>query len=121
MPKSNSKSFGDTIRQARKENGISLRKFAKKINKSATYISKIERGEFKPPAEATITTIAKALGLDPDELMELAGRVPSDLTEIIQTRQRKIATFLRTIDGLSPEKLARLQKQAERMKGTNEK
>jgi transcriptional regulator with XRE-family HTH domain len=57
---------------------------AKKIGVSPTYLSKIERDEFPPPAEDKVKKMAEILGRDQDELLALAGRVASDLTEIIR-------------------------------------
>lgn len=51
------------------------------IGVSPTYLSKVERDEFAPPAEEKVKAIAKILGRDPDELLALAGRVSSDISE----------------------------------------
>ena len=74
---------------------------AKKIGVSPTYLSKIERGDFDPPAEDKVRKIAEIIGHDPDELLALAGRVASDLTDIIRQRPRQMADFLRAAKGLS--------------------
>ena len=100
--------FGETVRKVRMAKGISLRKFAEMIDMSPTYLSKVERGEFKPPREQKVIAIAEALEMDPDELLALAGRVASDISEIIQKRPREMATFLRATKGLSKEDFQRL-------------
>jgi HTH-type transcriptional regulator, competence development regulator len=87
--------FGDLIRRAREAQGITLRKFADRVGMSATYLSKVERGEFAPPAEEKIKAIARVLSLDPDELLGRAGRVPSELGEIIKSRPKEMAMLLR--------------------------
>jgi transcriptional regulator with XRE-family HTH domain len=81
---------------------------AKKIGVSPTYLSKVERDEFPPPAEDKVRKIAGIIGHDPDELLALAGRVASDLTEIIRERPREMADFLRAAKGLTAEDMARL-------------
>lgn len=81
---------------------------------SPTYLSKVERDEFPPPAEEKIKAIARELGKDPDELLALAGRVASDLEEIIQQKPREMATFLRASRGLTPKDMEQLTKQVER-------
>jgi hypothetical protein len=58
------------------------------------------------------------LNQDPDELLAMAGRVASDLPEIIRRRPREMATFLRTARGLSREAIGRLTKEAEKLKGS---
>jgi transcriptional regulator with XRE-family HTH domain len=51
------------------------RETAKKIGVSPTYLSKIERGDFDPPAEDKVRRIAEIIGRDADELLALARRV----------------------------------------------
>jgi transcriptional regulator with XRE-family HTH domain len=110
------KTFGETVRELRKKKGISLRRFAQKVDMSPTYLSKVERGEFKPPAEEKVMAIASALGEDPDELLALAGRVPSDVQDIIKERPREMASFLRAARKLPPEEINRLTQDAEKRK-----
>jgi HTH-type transcriptional regulator, competence development regulator len=110
------KSFGALVRREREAKEIGLREMAKNIGISPTYLSKIERGDFDPPAEDKVRKIAEIIGRDPDELLALAGRVASDLTDIIRQRPRELADFLRTAKGLSAEDIARLARQAQRAK-----
>lgn len=112
----NPRNFGATIRALREAQQISLRKFADKVGISPTYLSKIERDEFPPPGEETVKKFAEALDQDPDELLALAGKVSSDLPEIIQQRPRELASFLRTAGTLSPGEMAKLTKFVEKMK-----
>jgi transcriptional regulator with XRE-family HTH domain len=100
----------------REEKRIGLRQFARTIGVSATYLSKIERGEMPPPAEDRVKEIARRLDQDPDELLALAGKVASDLNEIIRSHPREMASFLRTASGLSGQEIERLAKQAVRSK-----
>ena len=104
--------FGATIRELREKRRIGLRQFARMIGVSATYVSKIERGEMPPPAEDRVKEIARLLDQDPDELLALAGKVASDLNEIIRSHPREMASFLRTARGWSGQELERLTKQA---------
>lgn len=95
--------FGDTIRNARKGQKISLRALAEKLGINFTYLSKIESGELAAPAEDKIIAIANQLGLDADELFMLARRVPSELTaSVLRPQMPKI---LRATKGLSNEQL----------------
>ncbi|HEX5862654.1 MAG TPA: helix-turn-helix transcriptional regulator [Casimicrobiaceae bacterium] len=110
------KSFGALVRQEREAREIGLREMAKMIGVSPTYLSKIERGDFDPPAEDKVRKIAGIIGHDPDELLALAGRVASDLTDIIRQRPREMADFLRAAKGLSAEDMARLARQAQKAK-----
>jgi len=110
------KNFGTLVRREREAKEIGLREMAKKIGISPTYLSKIERGDFDPPAEDKVRRIAEIIGHDPDKLLALAGRVASDLTEIIRRRPREMADFLRAAKGLSAEDIARFARQAQKAK-----
>ena len=110
------KGFGALVRREREAKDIGLREMAKKIGDSPTYLSKVERDEFPPPAEDKVRRIAEIIGRDADELLALAGRVASDLTDIIRQRPRELADFLRAAKGLTADDLARLARQAQRAK-----
>jgi transcriptional regulator with XRE-family HTH domain len=110
------KSFGALVRREREAKDIGLREMAKKIGVSPTYLSKVERDEFPPPAEDKVRKIAEIIGRDADELLALAGRVASDLTDIIRQRPREMADFLRAAKGLPAEDLARLARAAQKAK-----
>src|SRR5262249_59085218 len=103
-------SFGALVRRERKAKQIGLREMAKKIGVSPTYLSKIERGDFDPPIEDKVRRIAEIIGRDPDELLALAGRVASHLTDIIRRRPREIADFLRAAKGLTARQIASLRR-----------
>jgi transcriptional regulator with XRE-family HTH domain len=107
--------FGRRVRVLRVEQGWGLRKFAKAVGVSPTYLSKIERGEFPPPAEDKVVAIADALGQDRDELLALAGRVASDLAEVIRARPKELGALLRAIRDLPPEAVRTLSETARRM------
>ena len=81
--------FGAFIRREREAREIGLREMAKKIGVSPTYMSKVERDEFTPPTEDKVRSIAQIIECDPDELLAMAGRVPSDLADIIKRQSRR--------------------------------
>jgi HTH-type transcriptional regulator, competence development regulator len=109
--------FGALVRREREAREIGLREMAKMIGVSPTYLSKVERDEFGPPAEEKVKAIAKILRLDADQLLALAGRVSSDISEIIKARPVALAALLRSTKGLGPEDIARLQQAAQNAKG----
>lgn len=86
------------LREARKaaDPDFSLRRFAQAVGISATFMSKVENGEFDPPAVDKIKRMAVLLEIDPDELLALAGKVDPDLPEIIREQPKAMAQFLRT-------------------------
>jgi transcriptional regulator with XRE-family HTH domain len=114
---SSSKKFGAFIRRRREEREIGLREMAKLIGVSPTYLSKVERDEFSPPTEEKVRAIAAIIDCNPDELLALAGRVPSDLVDIIKRHPVEISALLRTANGLTAEDIARLARAASRAKG----
>lgn len=65
--------------------------------------------------------IAGIIGQEPDELLAMAGRVASEMTDIIRERPREMADFLRAAKGLTPEDMACLRGRRRRRgrQGTN--
>ena len=108
--------FGEFVRRGREAKEIGLREMAKVIGVSPTYLSKIERDEFPPPAEDKVRKIAGIIGCDADELLARAGRVSSDLSEIIKRRPVELAALLRTTKGLTADDMARLARLAQKAK-----
>jgi len=93
--------FGSYIRKLREAKKIidprfSLRKFAAAVGISPTFLSKVEKGEFSPPAPERIKRMAELLEVDADELLALANKVDPDLSEIIKDQPKAMADFLRT-------------------------
>jgi transcriptional regulator with XRE-family HTH domain len=81
--------FGTFIRNRReelreKDREFSVRKVAARIGVEPSYLSKVERGEQPPPSEAKIVALAEVLDEDPDILLAMAGKVSSDLQEVIR-------------------------------------
>ncbi len=94
--------FGEYIRRRREDlreedRRYSLRQVAQRIGIEPAYLSKIERGELQPPSEATTLRLAADLGEDPDVLLAMAGKVSSDLQEIIRRRPRLFADLIRQL------------------------
>lgn len=94
--------FGPTVRQIREslrahDRRFSLRQVAHRIGVEPAYLSKIERGVAAPPSEATTVRLAKELDEDPDVFLALAGKVSSDLQEIIRKRPRLFAELIREL------------------------
>jgi HTH-type transcriptional regulator, competence development regulator len=89
--------FGVHLRKLRVQRGMGLRKLAKTMGISPTYLSRIERGEVPPPAERQVIALANILGQDKDVFLGMAGRIPSDLPAIIQKNPSKYAALLRAL------------------------
>ena len=89
------KEFGERLRKLRKEASLSQSQLADKVGVSFTYLSKIESGAKPPPVEKVILRLAEVLDADSDELIALAGKVPSDIIEMLQS-EYELTTPLRT-------------------------
>jgi len=93
--------FGKRIRDLREAKKIaapkfSLRQFAQAAGISATYLSKVETGDFVPPA--------------PETIKKMAALLP-DLSKIIMEQPKAMADFLRVAHGLSEEDIQKLTEQ----------
>ncbi len=94
--------FGKYIRTVREkifkeDRSYSVRQVAQRIGVEPSYLSKIERDQVAPPSEATITRLAQELGEDSDLLLAMAGKVSSDLRNIILHRPQLFAELLRKL------------------------
>ena len=72
------------------------------------------RSEFPPPAEDKVKAVAQIIVCDVDELLARAGRVATDLSDIIKQQPRELAALLRSTKGLTAEDLLKLARQARR-------
>ncbi len=94
--------FGEYVRTARerirgRDRAFSVRQVAHRIGVEPAYLSKIERDQMAPPSEAAIRRLAEELTEDPDLLLAMAGKVSSDLKDIILRRPRLFADLLRQL------------------------
>jgi transcriptional regulator with XRE-family HTH domain len=108
-----SREFGEYVRERREElrkedARYSVRQVAARVGIEPSYLSKVERGEQPPPSEATIVALAKEIGEEPDVLLAMAGKVPSDLLRIIRKRPRLFSDLLRQMKDLPDHALLRL-------------
>lgn len=108
------KGLGDYLRECRcekqsREGGtFSLRQVALRIGVEPSYLSKIERGLEPRPSEETTRALAKELGEDPDVLLAMAGKVSSDLQEIIVKRPRLFSQLIRELENMPDHAVLRL-------------
>jgi transcriptional regulator with XRE-family HTH domain len=94
--------FGEHIREVREalhesDKAYSLRQVAARVGIEPAYLSKIERGQFPPPSQEVIVKLACDLGEDADVLLAMAGKLSSDLQDIIMRRPRLFADLLRQL------------------------
>ncbi len=95
--------FGAYIRGTRerleKREGrqYTLRQVALRAEIAPNYLSRIERDLVPPPSEESIVRLAKALGEDVDELLSRAGRVASDVQDVVRRRPKEVAGIVRAL------------------------
>lgn len=81
------KRLGGEIRSAREARKISLRQFAPEVELSASYYSKVERGEVLAEI-STYERICKALGLDPEKVFPKALVIDSEAVRLFEEAYR---------------------------------
>jgi transcriptional regulator with XRE-family HTH domain len=94
--------FGAYIRELREKlledsKEFSVRKVANKIGVEPAFLSKVERDIVPPPSEAKIIALADLLGADRDVLLAMAGKVSSDVLEVIRNRPVLFAELVRRL------------------------
>jgi transcriptional regulator with XRE-family HTH domain len=113
---SSSSTFGELIRTKRmalaeKDSAFSVRQVAQRVGIEPSYLSKIERDEQAPPGEENIRRLAEELGENPDALLALAGKVSSDLLDIIRERPTVVADLLRAVRRMSAKRVTEISRQ----------
>ena len=95
--------FGERLRQLRKEKNLTLRSLAEAAGVDFTYLSKIENGKvgYSPGAD-TIRAFAAALEADPLDLLQLADKVPPELQGLSEDAKAR-RFFNRAQDIASPD------------------
>jgi len=61
--------FGDALKSAREEKGVSQERLAMLANIDRSHVGRLERGE-RVPSLAAIVLLARPLGLTPSELVK---------------------------------------------------
>lgn len=113
-----SSQLGEIIRNARKQKGIGVRELARRIERSGSFIVRLEKDDPPPSvAEDTLIAIGEQLDLDPDRLITLAGKTPSDVRpederevalyrsvkELDDDQRRKVRNFVEQLRAEDPD------------------
>lgn len=77
------KTFGQTLKEIRRSKGVTQRQLAAAVGVDFSYISKVENDRMPPPAADTIVKICEKLGVPPDELLAMTGKMPTPIKEAI--------------------------------------
>jgi len=98
------------IRELKRRNDarFSSRQVAVRIGVEAAYLSKIEREAVAPPSEATIRRLATELQTDPEILLAMAGKVATDVQDIVRERPQLMTAAVRALGALPEATVRRL-------------
>lgn len=110
-PEPRDDSFGQRIQRLRRRAGLTQRQLAGKLGIDFTYLSKLENGRGEPPSEDLVRRMAEEFGIDAEELLAKAGKLPSELRERAQ-EDVQFATLLRALPRLSEDELRRVYRSA---------
>jgi len=101
--------FGQRIQRLRRERNLTQRQVASELGLDFTYLSKLENGRGEAPGEETVRKLAAILQTDEEELLALAGKVPTELRERAQ-RDVEFARFLRRLPAATDQELQDIYK-----------
>ena len=104
--------FGDAVRGARNERGISLTNLAKGLGVTKVYVSDVERGRRAPFNLIRIRQVSEILGCDPFHLYVLAvrsrGHVTLPTSDVSEEQSRFAAELSYRWGDFSNDELSRL-------------
>ena len=105
--------FGRFIRDRREslraeDAAYSVRRVAQRMGIQPSYLSKVERDEVPPPSEETTRKLADELDVDSDVLLAMAGKVSSDLQDVIRKRPALFAELIRGLREMPDHAVLRL-------------
>jgi transcriptional regulator with XRE-family HTH domain len=87
--------IGDRIKRERLRLGLTQRQLADAVNVGVPHISKVEAGR-ESPSDDLLKRLAPVLGVEADELLLVARRVPDSLVEKLAADPADALAFLRT-------------------------
>jgi DNA-binding transcriptional regulator YiaG len=112
--RSGTERFGAELKKMREREGLGLRELARRTGISPAFLSKVEAGKEKPPSEAKIRALAKALSCNEEMMLARACRLPPDVMKAIQKHPCEYFSLIRASKGLSAEQLGEVQEQLSR-------
>jgi transcriptional regulator with XRE-family HTH domain len=86
--------FGPELRKLRIEKKIGMKRLARDLGISYTYISHIERGKTLP-SETLIRKLAAYFSVNAEDLLLAAGKFPQDIEELLDKHPREVVMVLR--------------------------
>lgn len=89
--------IGDRIRRERLQRNMTQRELAERVEVGVPHISKIEAGR-ENPSDELLGRIGKVFGVNTEELLIVARRLPENVVETLAADPAKALEFLRTFD-----------------------
>jgi HTH-type transcriptional regulator, competence development regulator len=91
-------SFGKRVLELRRQNKLTQRELAARLEIDFTYVSKIENDSLpNPPSELLIRKMAKELSADAEELLDLAGKFDQHTLQNIVAEMPEAGILLRRL------------------------
>lgn len=99
VSKAKKETFGQRIKRLRDEGGITQTALAAHCEITGGYLSRVESDAHDPPGEPVICAMAAMLQVPADELLMLAGRLPSDVVEWLLADPARLAAVRARMKG----------------------
>lgn len=96
--------FGDYIREERSRNDLGLREAARALGISASYLSRLEAGVFRPPSGSKLLRIAQVYGSDIKRMMDLAKNREAEVMAADSDVAPAVQAFYRIAHDQPPER-----------------
>jgi len=100
--------FGSRLRMLRLRRRLSIRRTAALARVTPSYLSRIERGRLPPPSREMTARLARVLQTDPEALIALTGRIPTDILGAFRRRSRVMVDLVRSAELYSDDQIERL-------------
>lgn len=84
------KTFGQILKEIRRETGISQRELAERVGVDFSYISKIENDRLPPPSADTIVKICEVLNISNETLLAYSKKISTGMKEEILSNPQAI-------------------------------
>ena len=70
--------FAEAVKAVREQRRLSKAELAERSGLAASYLSRLEAGDYRSPSIETLTAVAEGLEMDPRDLLVLGGYVPEE-------------------------------------------
>lgn len=90
--------FGRLLRESRTSAGVTQRALAQQVGVDVSYVSKLENDRLPAPAADTIVRISRALSVQPESLLAVAGKVPSSVIRLLGAQPAALRFFRTATD-----------------------